>query len=143
MAAAFSNAGGLGIFAVHNAGSPEAARQWIRKMKSLTTQPWGCNLTILPTIGQAPPYEEYAKVMVEEGVKIIETAGSAPHKFVPAFKKAGIFTIHKCVTVRHALSALKVNNFSNIYYLLKNWIFLFLILSFLLCKKGRRRRYFS
>jgi NADH:quinone reductase (non-electrogenic) len=57
LAAAVSNAGGLGIFAVHNAGSPQNARQWIDRMKTLCPdKPWGVNLTILPTMGDPPPY---------------------------------------------------------------------------------------
>jgi NAD(P)H-dependent flavin oxidoreductase YrpB (nitropropane dioxygenase family) len=55
LAAAVSNSGALGIFAIHNAGSPENARAWIRRMKTLTKNPWGVNLTILPTMGQPPP----------------------------------------------------------------------------------------
>lgn len=108
LAAAVSNAGGLGIFAIHNAGTPENGRKWISRMKTLTDKPFGVNLTILPTMGPPPPYEEYAKVIIEEGVKVVETAGSAPHKWIPLFKNAGLITIHKCVTIRHALSAQKV-----------------------------------
>ena len=87
LAAAVSNAGGLGIFAAHNAGSPEGCRQWIRKIRTLTSKPFGVNLTILPTMGKPPPYEEYANVIIEEGVKIVETAGSNPKKWIPMFKK--------------------------------------------------------
>merc|ERR1711991_836914 len=105
LAAAVSNAGGLGIIAVHNAGSPEAAREMIRKTRSLTDKPFGCNLTILPTIGKPPPFEEYAQVIIDEGVKIVETAGSNPKKWVTLFKEAGLICIHKCVTIRHARSA--------------------------------------
>lgn len=107
LAAAVSNAGGLGIFAAHNAGSPENCRQWIRKLRTLTTKPWGVNLTILPSM-QALPYDEYAKVIIEEKVRIVETAGSNPKKWIPLFKNAGLITIHKCVTIRHALSAEKL-----------------------------------
>jgi len=105
LAAAVSEAGGLGIFAIHNAGSPEQGREWIRRMRTLTDQPFGVNLTILPTMGQPPPYEEYARVIIEEGVKVVETAGSSPKRWIKLFKDAGIVTIHKCVTIRHALSA--------------------------------------
>eukprot|EP00164_Ancoracysta_twista_P002126 GFYU01002807.1.p1 GENE.GFYU01002807.1~~GFYU01002807.1.p1 ORF type:complete len:349 (-),score=73.42 GFYU01002807.1:30-1028(-) len=108
LAAAVSNAGGLGLFAVHNAGSPAKAREWMDNMKSLTDKPWGVNLTILPTMGPPPPYEEYAKEIIDAGVKVVETAGSAPHKWIPLFKEAGLITIHKCVTIRHALSAQKL-----------------------------------
>ena len=105
LAAAVSNAGGLGVFAAHNAGSPEGCRAWIKKMRTLTSKPFGVNLTILPTMGEPPPYEEYAKVIIEEGVKVAETAGSNPKKWIGMFKAAGLVTIHKCVAVRHALSA--------------------------------------
>lgn len=108
LAAAVSNAGGLGIITLHNAGSPAGAREWIKKMATLTSKPWGVNLTILPSMGPPPPYEEYARAIIEGGVKVVETAGSSPHKFVPMFKEAGITTIHKCVTIRHALSAQKL-----------------------------------
>ena len=105
LAAAVSNAGGLGMFTSHNAGSPEAARTEIRRLKSLTSKPFGVNLTVLPTIGPPPPYEEYAKVFIEEGVKVVETAGSNPKKWVEMFKAHGIVCIHKCVAIRHALKA--------------------------------------
>lgn len=105
LAAAVSNAGGLGIMAIHNAGSPEQGREWIRRLRKLTKKPFGVNLTILPSMGPPPPYAEYAQVIIEEGVKIVETAGSSPKEFVKRFKDAGIICIHKCVTIRHALSA--------------------------------------
>lgn len=108
LAAAVSNAGGLGIFAIHNAGSPEEGRLWIRRCQQLTTKPFGVNLTILPSMGPPPPYQEYAQVIIEEGVQIVETAGSNPKLWIPLFKEAGLATIHKCVTIRHALSAEKL-----------------------------------
>lgn len=108
LAAAVSNAGGLGVLCAHNAGSPEGAREWIRRMKTLTDKPFGVNLTILPTMGAPPPYEEYAKVIIEEGVKVVETAGSNPKKWITLFKAAGLITIHKCVAIRHAISAEKL-----------------------------------
>ena len=86
LAAAVSNAGGLGIMAIHNSGTPEQGRQWIRRLKALTSKPFGINLTILPktyiggkvmmddTISR-PPYEDYVRVIIEERVKIVETAG--------------------------------------------------------------------
>jgi len=108
LAAAVSNAGGLGVLCAHNAGSPEDCREWIRSMKTLTNKPFGVNLTILPTMGPPPPYEEYAKVIIEEGVKVVETAGSNPKKWITLFKNAGLITIHKCVAIRHAVSAEKL-----------------------------------
>lgn len=108
LCAAVSNAGGLGTFAAHNAGSPEGCREWIRRTRSLTSRPFGVNLTILPTMGPPPPYEEYAQVIIDEGVKIVETAGSNPKKWIRMFKDAGLITIHKCVTIRHAISAERI-----------------------------------
>jgi NAD(P)H-dependent flavin oxidoreductase YrpB (nitropropane dioxygenase family) len=107
LAAAVSNAGGLGMIAIHNAGSPEQGREWIRILRHLTNKPFGVNLTILPSMGEPPPYMEYAQVIVEEGVKVVETAGSNPSKFIQFFKQHGLVTIHKCVTIRHALSTEK------------------------------------
>lgn len=108
LAAAISNAGGLGVFCAHNAGTPEGCREWIKHMKTLTDKPFGVNLTILPSMGPPPPYEEYARVIIEEGVKIVETAGNNPKKWVTMFKEAGLISIHKCVAVRHAISAEKL-----------------------------------
>eukprot|EP00747_Dinoflagellata_sp_TGD_P186645 gnl/TRDRNA2_/TRDRNA2_43786_c0_seq1.p1 gnl/TRDRNA2_/TRDRNA2_43786_c0~~gnl/TRDRNA2_/TRDRNA2_43786_c0_seq1.p1 ORF type:complete len:354 (-),score=69.84 gnl/TRDRNA2_/TRDRNA2_43786_c0_seq1:77-1015(-) len=107
LAAAVSNAGGLGIICAHNAGSPEACREWIRRCRTLTKKPFGVNLTILPA-QTPPPYEEYAKVIIDEGVKIVETAGNNPKKWVGMFKGAGCICIHKCVAIRHAVSAEKL-----------------------------------
>jgi NADH:quinone reductase (non-electrogenic) len=106
LAAAVSNAGGLGLFAVLNAGSPERCREWIKKMRTLTAKPWGVNLTILPAVNP-PPYAEYVRVIIEEGVSIVETAGSNPNKWVKQFKSAPypILCIHKCVAIRHAKKA--------------------------------------
>jgi len=108
LAAAVSNTGALGIFCAHNAGSPAKCREWVSKCRTLTNKPFGVNLTILPTMGKPPPYEEYAKAIIESGVKIVETAGSNPKKWIPIFKKAGLICIHKCVTIRHALKAQKL-----------------------------------
>ena len=110
LAAAVSNAGGLGMFTAHNAGSPEGARREIRRLKTLTSKPFGVNLTVLPTIGPPPPYEEYCRVFIEEGVKVVETAGSNPSRWIALFKAAdpSIVCIHKCVSIRHALKAEKL-----------------------------------
>ena len=110
LAAAVSNAGGLGMFTAHNAGSPEGARREIRRLKTLTSKPFGVNLTVLPTIGPPPPYEEYCRVFIEEGVPVVETAGSNPSRWIAMFKAASppIVCIHKCVSIRHALKAEKL-----------------------------------
>jgi len=109
LAAAVSNAGGLGTITALTQPSPEALREEIQLCKSLTSEPFAVNLTLLPAL--APPnYEEYAIVVEEEKIPCVETAGHfnglAP--FVERFKAAGIFVIHKCVAVRHAKSAARL-----------------------------------
>uniref|UniRef100_A0A6B2L9D4 Uncharacterized protein n=1 Tax=Arcella intermedia TaxID=1963864 RepID=A0A6B2L9D4_9EUKA len=104
LAAAVSNAGGLGIITALSQPSPEALRQEIQKVKKLTTKPFGVNITLLPAF-VPPDYASYAKVILEEGVKIVETAGNNPGPYIELFKKNGIIVIHKCVAIRHALTA--------------------------------------
>lgn len=104
LASAVSNAGGLGILTSLTQPSPEDLGKEIDRMREMTDKPFGVNLTILPTI-TPPPYEEYLRVAVEKGVKIVETAGANPAKLVPMLKEAGVTVIHKCTSVRHALSA--------------------------------------
>jgi len=104
MAAAVSNGGGLGILTALTQPSPEALAAEIQRCRGMTAAPFGVNLTILPTI-TPPPYERYLQVVVDSGVKILETAGNSPKEFIARAKAAGIRLIHKCVTVRHALSA--------------------------------------
>ena len=104
LASAVSNAGGLGILTSLTQPSPEDLGKEIDRMREMTDKPFGVNLTILPTI-TPPPYEEYLRVAVEKGVKIVETAGANPAQLVPMLKDAGVTVIHKCTSVRHALSA--------------------------------------
>jgi nitronate monooxygenase len=104
MAAAVSNAGGLGIITALTQPNPEALRAEIRKCKKLTQKPFGVNLTLLPAL--APPdYPAYAKVLVDEGIKIVETAGRNPEDFIKFFKENKMIVIHKCVAIRHAVTA--------------------------------------
>ena len=104
LASAVSNAGGLGILTSLTQPSPEDLSKEIDRMREMTDKPFGVNLTILPTI-TPPPYEEYLRAAIEKGVKIVETAGANPAKLVPMLKDAGVTVIHKCTSVRHALSA--------------------------------------
>lgn len=106
LAAAVSNAGGLGCITALTLPTPELLRAEIRKCKSLTDKPFAVNLTLLPAL-KPPNYGEYIKVIVEEGIKIVETAGRAPNEVIPVLKKHGILVIHKCVSVKHAKSAVK------------------------------------
>jgi nitronate monooxygenase len=84
--------------------TPEALRQEIQRCRDLTDQPFGVNLTILPT-ATPPPYEAYLDVIIESGIKILETAGSNPAEFIAKAKAADVKIVHKCTAVRHALSA--------------------------------------
>lgn len=107
MASAASNAGALGMITALNSPTPEALRAEIRRCRTMTKKPFGVNLTILPAISP-PPYMEYCKVVIEEGIKVVETAGNNPEIYIKVFKDAGIICIHKCVAVRHALKAEKL-----------------------------------
>ncbi len=104
MASAVSNAGGLGILTALTQPTPAALVEEIERCRGMTDQPFGVNLTILPAI-KPPPYEEYMAAVIDSGIKIVETAGNSPKTFVDKFKAAGILIVHKCTTVRHAISA--------------------------------------
>lgn len=107
LAAAVSEAGGLGIITALTQPTPADLAKEIERVRSMTDKPFGVNLTILPTISP-PPYEEYRQVIIDSGVTIVETAGSSPEPHMPAFRDAGIRVIHKCTSVRHALKAQKL-----------------------------------
>lgn len=104
LAAAVSNAGGLGILTALTQPTPDDLRREIDRCRSMTDKPFGVNLTILPSVNP-PPYAEYRKAIIESGVKVVETAGHKPQEHVDDFKAHGIVVIHKCTAVRHALSA--------------------------------------
>lgn len=104
LAAAVSNAGGLGILTALTQPTPDDLRREIDRCRTLTTKPFGVNLTILPSVNP-PPYAEYRKAIIESGVTIVETAGHKPREHVDDFKAHGIKVLHKCTAVRHALSA--------------------------------------
>src|SRR6202041_3694330 len=76
----------------------------IARCRDLTDKPFGVNLTILPSI-KPPPYAEYRQAIIESGIRIVETAGNKPQEHVTEFKKHGVVILHKCTSVRHALSA--------------------------------------
>ncbi len=107
LAAAVSNAGGLGILTALSQPTPDDLRKEIARCRTLTSKPFGVNLTILPTI-KPVPYEEYARVICEAGVKVVETAGRNPEPYMPMFRAHGVLVIHKCTSVRHALKAEKL-----------------------------------
>ncbi|PPQ77486.1 hypothetical protein CVT25_011356 [Psilocybe cyanescens] len=107
LAAAVSEAGGLGILTALTQPSPDALRAAIRETRKLTAKPIGVNITLLPSINP-PDYEGYARAAVEEGVRIFETAGNNPGPLIKYFKSKGCIVVHKCTTVRHAKSAEKL-----------------------------------
>ena len=104
MAAAVSNAGGLGIITGLTLGTPEKLEAEIAKCKEMTDKPFGVNLTFLPSL-TPPDYPGLVRVIIEGGVKVVETAGRNPQEVMPALKDAGIKVIHKCTSVRHSLKA--------------------------------------
>jgi len=104
LAAAVSNAGGLGILTALTQPTPEDLLREIARCREMTDKPFGVNLTILPSVNP-PPYAEYREAIIGSGIKIVETAGSQPKAHVEHFKAHGIKVIHKCTSVRHALSA--------------------------------------
>src|ERR1700749_4668704 len=107
LAAAVSNAGGLGIITGLTQKTPELLAKEIARCRDMTDKPFGVNLTFLPTFA-APPYPEYIAAIVEGGVRAVETAGRSPEQYMPAMKAAGIKVIHKCTSVRHSLKAERI-----------------------------------
>lgn len=104
LAAAVSNAGGLGIITGLTLRSPELLANEIRRCHEMTAMPFGVNLTFLPTVS-SPDYPGYIRAIIEGGIKVVETAGNNPQKWLPSLHEAGIKVIHKCTSVRHALKA--------------------------------------
>ncbi|MBH5389779.1 NAD(P)H-dependent flavin oxidoreductase [Bradyrhizobium diversitatis] len=107
LAAAVSNAGGLGIITGLTQKTPELLAKEIARCRDMTDKPFGVNLTFLPSFS-APPYPEYIAAIVEGGIKAVETAGRSPEAYMPALKAAGIKVIHKCTSVRHSLKAERI-----------------------------------
>ncbi len=104
LASAVSNAGGLGILTALTQPTPDRLLEEIARCRQMTSNPFGVNLTMLPSTNP-PPYADYVSAIIEAGVKIVETAGNNPKEFISRFKDAGVRIIHKCTSVRHALSA--------------------------------------
>lgn len=104
LASAVSNAGGLGILTALTQPSPAALAAEIERCKSMTSKPFGVNLTFLP-VRTPPDYPGYIRAIIDGGVKIVETAGNNPQQWLPMLHSAGIKVIHKCTSVRHALKA--------------------------------------
>ncbi|WP_313297949.1 nitronate monooxygenase family protein [Diaphorobacter sp.] len=104
LASAVSNAGGLGIITALTQRTPELLAAEIARCHAMTDKPFGVNLSFLPAVNP-PDYAGYIRAIIEGQVKIVETAGNNPQKWLPMLKEAGIKVIHKCTSVRHALKA--------------------------------------
>jgi len=104
LAAAVSNAGGLGIITGLTQGTPEKLANEIARCREMTNKPFAVNLTFLPAV-TPPDYPGLVQTIIDSGVKVVETAGDNPQKWLPPMKEAGIKVIHKCTSVRHSLKA--------------------------------------
>ena len=104
MAAAVSNAGGLGILTALTQKTPGDLANEIARCREMTDKPFGVNLPFLPAFTQ-PDYPGYVKAIIDGGIKAVETAGNNPAQVLPPLKEAGVKVIHKCTSVRHALKA--------------------------------------
>ena len=105
LASAVSEAGGLGIISSLSSPNEGALRMEIRRMKEMTKKPFGINLSMLPELTKGDRTEEILKVILEEGVPIVETSGRSPEPFVQILKREGIKLIHKAPSVRFAQKA--------------------------------------
>jgi nitronate monooxygenase len=104
LTSAVANAGGLGFLTALTQPTPQDLAAEIERCREMTDRPFGVNLTILPSINP-PPYREYRDVIIDSGVKVVETAGFNPADHMPDFRAAGIKVLHKCTIVRHAVKA--------------------------------------
>ncbi len=107
LAAAVSNAGGLGIITGLTQKTPVDLANEIARCHDMTDKPFGVNITFLPIV-QSPDYPGYVQAIIDGGVKIVETAGNNPQEYLPPLKDAGVKVIHKCTAVRHALKAQRI-----------------------------------
>lgn len=104
LVSAVANAGGLGFITALTQATPEDLAKEIKRCHQMTEKPFGVNLTLLPTINPIP-YHAYIDAIIDGGIRIVETAGRNPDKYLDRLKSAGIKVIHKCTGIRHALKA--------------------------------------
>ena len=107
LVAAVANAGALGFITALTQPTPEDLSKEIARCREMTDQPFGVNLTILPTINPVP-YDEYMGAIVDGGIKIVETAGRNPEPYLPMLKENNVKVVHKCTSVRHGVKSEKV-----------------------------------
>ena len=103
--AAVGNAGGIGFITAESLETPEDLREEIKKTRDLTDKPFGINLSMVPEFGLPERTLKFCDVVVEEGVKVVETAGRSPEPLMPRLKEGDVKVIHKLTSVKHALSA--------------------------------------
>ena len=101
------NAGAIAFINAESLETPEDLREEIRLTRTLTDKPFGVNLSMVPEFGILERTQQFCDVICEEGVKVVETAGTSPAPLLPKLKEADIKVIHKLTSVRHALSAQK------------------------------------
>lgn len=104
LCAAVSNAGGLGTITSATQGTPENLRNEIKKIKELTDKPFAVNINLFPS-SRPVPNDEFIQVVLEEGVKVVETSGRSPQAVIEPLKRGGVKIIHKVAQVKNALSA--------------------------------------
>lgn len=107
LVAAVANAGALAMLTAHNQPTAEGLMKEIARTREMTDKPFGVNMTILPSINPIP-YDEYRRVIIESGIKIVETAGRNPEPHLPDLKANGVKVIHKATSVRHSLTAQRI-----------------------------------
>lgn len=108
LAAAVSNAGGLGTINMTTYDTPEAFQEDIQLLKRLTDKPFCVNLSLLPDTKPDGPIKGFLQAIVEEKVRIVETAGSSPKPFMDILKGAGCVVMHKIPDSRFAHTAQEV-----------------------------------
>ena len=105
---AVARAGGIGFITPRSFPTPEDFREQLRKAHDLSDgKPFGVNLYISARPESNQLLQTFLDISIEEGVKFVETAGFSPKEFIPKIRDAGITVMHKCTTLRHALSAQK------------------------------------
>lgn len=108
LAAAVSNAGGLGTINMTTYDTPEAFQEDIRLLKTLTDKPFCVNLSLLPDTKPDGPIKGFLQAIVDEKVRIVETAGSSPKPFMDLLKSNGCVVMHKIPDSRFAHTAEEV-----------------------------------
>lgn len=108
LASAVSNAGGLGTINITIYPELSDFEDALKQMRDLTDKPFAVNFSFVPDLTQGDKTFRYIDACHKYGVTLAETAGRSPKAYMPAFKEAGIKVMHKCVAVKHALSAQKL-----------------------------------